>query len=242
MNALDRTRHADASLAGRLVVALAGCAMVLTLAGCPWLYNPDIDPSDFVASITNPLLALVPGTTFLYEATTPEGLQRIEVAVTQDTKEILGVTCTVVRDSVTLDGQLIEDTRDWYAQDSAGNVWYFGEDSKSYEGGVVVSTEGSWEAGVDGAKPGIVMEADPQVGDTYRQEYLRGVAEDMATVVGLGESATVPYDSFDNCLKTKDFSRLDPGVVEYKFYAPGVGQILTLDGDVREELVSKSVS
>jgi hypothetical protein len=216
--------------------------MVMTLAGCPWLYNPDIDPSDFVASITNPLLALVPGTTFLYEATTPEGLQRIEVAVTQDTKEILGVTCTVVRDSVTLDGQLIEDTRDWYAQDSAGNVWYFGEDSKSYEGGVVVSTEGSWEAGVDGAKPGIVMEADPQVGDTYRQEYLRGVAEDMATVVGLGESATVPYDSFDNCLKTKDFSRLDPGVVEYKFYAPGVGQILTLDGDVREELVSKSVS
>lgn len=242
MNGRDRTRHTDTSTPGRLILALAGYVMVVALTGCPCAYNPVIDPSDFVASITNPLLPLVPGTTFVYEAITPEGLQRIEVAVTQDTKEILGVTCTVVRDSVTLDGQLIEDTLDWYAQDSAGNVWYFGEDSKSYEGGVVVSTEGSWEAGVDDAKPGIVMEADPQVGDTYRQEYLRGVAEDMAKVASLGETVVVPYGSFDDCLKTKDYTRLDPGVVEYKFYAPGVGQVLTLEGDVREELVSVSVS
>jgi hypothetical protein len=220
-------------------VSLGGLAGILT-GGCPGpdqLYDPVIQPADFVDTIDNPFLPLTPGQTLIYEADTPDGLEHIEVAVTYDTRTILGVACVVVHDTVTLDGQLIEDTFDWYAQDRDGNVWYFGEDSRTYENGVLVSTEGSWEAGVDSAKPGIVMEADPQVGDSYRQEYYVGVAEDTAEVVSLNESVTVPYGSFESCVETKDFTPLEPGVVEYKFYAAGVGQVLTLEGGVRVELI-----
>jgi len=241
VNRLNQVLHARRSVRGRLLPALAGCLLFVTITGCPCIYNPVIAPANFVASVTNPLLPLVPGTTFVYEAATPEGLQRIEVTVTQETREILGVTCTVVRDTMTLDSALAEDTFDWYAQDNEGNVWYFGEATMVYENCMGVSKEGSWEAGVSGAKPGIVMEASPQVGDSYRQEYSRGVAEDMADVVSLTESVEVPYGSFTNCLKTRDYSALDTAVApEYKFYAAGVGQVLTLEGDVRVELVSVS--
>ena len=223
--------------------AVAACSVAILLAGCPEEYEPDIDPANFVGAITNPFLPFVPGTTFVYEAATPDGAERVEVYVTYETKEILGVTCTVVRDTMTLDGVLAEDTLDWYAQDTDGNVWYFGEDSKIYEDGVVVSTEGSWEAGVHCAKPGIVMEGNPQIGDSYRQEYSKGIAEDMADVLSLTESVQVPYGSFTNCLKTADYSALEPETpAENKFYAAEVGQVLTLEGDVRVELVSKSAS
>jgi hypothetical protein len=145
----------------------------------------------------------------------------------------------VVRDTVTVNGQVIEDTYDWYAQDSEGNVWYFGEDSKTYENGVVTSTEGSWEAGVDGALPGIVMKASPQIGETYRQEYYPGVAEDMADVASITESVKVPYGDFEYVLKTRDYSPLNPDVIEYKYYASGVGFILetNADGGGRIELI-----
>ena len=137
------------------------------------------DPCDFgIENIDNPYTTLTPGTTFTYESVTEEGTEEDIVVVTNETKEILGVTATVVRDTVTLDGELIEDTFDWFAQDKEGNVWYLGEDTKEYENGEVVTTEGSWEAGVDGAEAGIVMLADPQVGDTYRQEWYPGHAED----------------------------------------------------------------
>jgi hypothetical protein len=201
-------------------------------------WNPKIDPSNFVSSIDNPLFPLKPGTVFVYETTSEDGKERIEVRVAHETKVIMGVACTVVRDTVTEGGKVTEDTYDLYAQDKEGNVWYFGEDSKAYKGGKLVGTGGSWEAGVKGAKPGIIMKARPAKGDQYYQEYSVGIAEDEAEVVSLSGAAKVPYGSFSDCLETKEFTALEPGAVEYKFYAPGVGLVLTLEGDAREELVS----
>lgn len=192
-------------------------------------YNPVINPADFVATIDNPYFPLTPGTTYIYEGITEKGLEHVETTVTTDTKVILGVTCTVVRDTVTVDGVLEEDTFDWYAQDKSGNVWYFGENSLSYEGGLIVSLAGSWIAGVDGAKPGIIMEASPKVGDLYRQEFSAGVAEDMAEVLSLNESVTVPAGTYTNCIKTKDFSPIEPDAIEHKLYCPGVGNVKIID-------------
>lgn len=210
-------------------------------------HDPIIDPNDFVDGggnplpIDNPYFPLVPGTTFIYEAETEDGLEVNEVEVTVETKEILDVTCTVVLDMVWVEGVLTEETYDWYAQDKDGNVWYFGEDTKEYdESGNVISTEGSWEADVDGAKPGIVMEANPQPGDSYRQEYYEDVAEDMAKVLRLNASVSVPYGEFEDCLKTKEWTPLDRGVVEHKYYAWGVGLVLVTElkgKSVRVELV-----
>ncbi|HEX9993004.1 MAG TPA: hypothetical protein VGB14_08770 [Acidimicrobiales bacterium] len=190
--------------------------------------------------VDNPWLPLEPRTTTTYEARTEDGLQRTVVTVTGDTREIAGVPAVVVRDTVTVDGEVIEDTFDWLAQDADGNVWYLGEDTKEYEDGEVVSTEGSWEAGVDGAEPGILMEADPQPGDAYRQEHYEGHAEDEARVVALGESATVPFGSWDDLLVTEDTTPLEPDVVERKYYARGIGVVLEVDltSGEREELVS----
>jgi hypothetical protein len=204
-------------------------------------YNPTIDPANFVAKVDNQYYPLKPGTTFFYEGQKEGGTQTTEVYVSHRTKKILGVTCVEITDNVSVDGKLVEATLDWYAQDKDGNVWYFGEDSKEYENGEVVSTAGSWEAGVDGAKPGIIMKANPQIGDSYRQEYYKGQAEDMAEVLGLNESTTVPYGSFNNCLKTKDYTALEPGVVENKYFAPGVGNIRTVmveGGSEHSELVN----
>jgi hypothetical protein len=189
-------------------------------------YAPEIDPAEFTTEIDNRYLPLVPGTRWVYEGEGDEGeSERIVVEVTGDTREVMGVTTVVVRDTVSVDGEVVEDTYDWYAQDSEGNVWYFGEDTAEYEDGEVVSTAGAWEAGVDGAQPGIVMEADPQVGDSYRQEYYAGEAEDMGEVVALDESVMVAFGSFDGVLVTRDTNPLEPEVVEHKVYAPGVGVV-----------------
>jgi len=161
--------------------------------------------------------------------------------VTAETKVILGISATVVHDIVTQDGQVIEDTFDWYAQDRSGNLWYLGEATEEFEDGVVVSTEGSWEAGVDGAQAGIILPGAPEVGLTYRQEYFAGQAEDAAAVLSLDERAEVPYGRFEHVLLTKDYTPLDPTILECKFYAPGVGPVLVLavsGGAGREELVS----
>ncbi len=223
---------------------MAGVACVVVLAGmqgcpkqCPE-YDPDFDAADFVSGAGNPFMPLVPGTTFIYEKATDEGTEVVVVEVTHDTVEILGVTCIVVHDTESLDGELLEDTFDWFASDEDGNVWYFGEDSTEYEDGLPVSTEGSWEAGVDGALPGIVMLGDPQAGDLYREEFLCGEAEDEAIVVSLDASVDVPYGSFDNCLRTENFTRLEPGAHEDKYYAPGVGLVLEVEGNERVELIS----
>jgi hypothetical protein len=199
------------------------------------------DPSGFVAEIDNPYLGFERGRTFRYAGETDEGLETIVVEVTNDTKTILGVATTVVHDRAYLDGELIEDTFDWFAQDANGNVWYFGEDSKEIEGGVVVSTEGSWEAGVDGAMPGVLMLAEPVVGVSYQQEFAEDVAEDMARILSLKKSVEVPYGAFDECLMTAEWSHLAPGAREFKYYALGVGLVLELSpsgGRTRVELVS----
>jgi len=134
----------------------------------------ELTPADFVDTIDNPFWPMAVGNTWTYRETDAEGVeQRVEVTVTEDTKEILGVSATVVHDVVSEDGELVEDTLDWYAQDVTGNIWYLGEDTKEYEAGEVVSTEGSWTGGVDGAQPGIILPADPRVGMTYRRSITR---------------------------------------------------------------------
>jgi hypothetical protein len=194
-------------------------------------YSPNIDPSNFVKEIDNPYLPLKPGTTWVYEGQTPEGTERVEDTVLHETKRVMGVECVVLRDRVWLNGELIEDTVDWHAQDKEGNVWYFGERTKEYENGKVVSTEGSFEAGRKGALPGLIMPADPKVGGSYRQEYYKGEAEDMAEVIsldgaGLNDAVSTTYGSFSqDVLVTKDWNPLEPNILEHKYYAPGVGLI-----------------
>jgi len=201
-----------------------------------------VEPEDFVRRVDHPFFPLTPGTVYRYAASTDEGLETIVVRVERGTKRILGVGTTVVRDQVFLDGELIEDTFDWYAQDEDRNVWYFGEDTKEYENDVVVSTAGSWIAGQEGARPGFIMLARPRVGKSYRQEVAPGVAEDRATVVSLHETVTVPYGTFHGCLKTYETTPLDPSSREYKYYARGIGHILTvrLPDGLRTELTSVS--
>ncbi len=189
-------------------------------------YNPMINPTDFTTNINNKYLAFTPGTTYFYEGKTEEGTEKIEVYVTNNIKKIMGVNVLEVRDRVWLNDELIEDTKDWYAQDKYGNVWYFGEDSKEIVNGKVASTSGSWVAGFYDAKPGIVMQANPQIGETYRQEYYKGQAEDMADVVALGVKVKVKYGSFENCLQTRDWNPLEPGADEYKYYCPEIGNMV----------------
>lgn len=192
-------------------------------------YRPMLDPQDFGGAIDNPYLPMIPGTTFTYEKVTDEGLETTEIVITHETKEILGIECVVVHDVVSLEGELIEDTFDWFAQDDQGNVWYMGETVEDYENGRVVSVDGSWVAGANGAEPGIVMPAAPQPGDLYRQEYLLGEAEDLFELISLTKHVSVPYGNFSNCLLTEDFSPLDPEAEERKYYAPGVGRVLEIN-------------
>jgi hypothetical protein len=165
----------------------------------------------------------------------------VTVTVLDETREVQGVTATVVHDVVRdPDGAVLEDTYDWYAQDAAGNVWYLGEDTTEYDGRRV-SKEGSWEAGVDGAQAGLAMPASPRVGDGYRMEHYAGVAEDRAQVLRLDASASVPYGDFTGLLETEDSTPLEPGVVEHKLYAEGVGVVreeTVAGGDEVVELVS----
>jgi hypothetical protein len=204
-------------------------------------YDPEINPVDFMdidvmIANPNPYVPLIPGWCRTYEGETDEGTETIEVCVTDDTREILGVNCMVVRDTVTLDGELTEDTFDYFAQDLDGNLWYFGENSYGYEDDRIVSVEGSWIAGVDGAKAGIIMYADPQIGDLYRQEFLPGEAEDMAEVLALDKAVSVPYGNFENCVMTKDFTPIEPDLKEHKYYAKDVGVVLEVNVETGERV------
>ena len=184
-------------------------------------YRPEIDPADFSTTITNPYLPLIPGTSLAYEG----GGERVVVTVTGRTRQVMGVETVVVRDREWRGNALIEDTEDWFAQDGDGNVWYFGEDTAECRDGQVTSHAGAWEAGVDGAEPGILMLGAPQVGDTYRQEYYAGQAEDAARVRELGATLDLGGTVYQEVLVTEDFTALEPGVLEHKFYAPEVGLI-----------------
>ena len=202
---------------------------------------PPFDPGSFVPAVTNPWLPLTPGTTFTYIAHTSAGVESTVTAVTHDTKLIDGVTTTVVHDRVFLNGTLAEDTFDWYGQDGAGNVWYFGEDTKEFAPDGSVSTEGSWEAGVNG-EPGVIMLAHPEVGVSYPQEQAPGIAEDMGKVISLDASVTVPYGSFDHALQTLEWSLIEhgQGAREEKTYVNGLGLVLesSRSGKMRTELIS----
>jgi hypothetical protein len=208
-------------------------------------YHPVIDPADFTSTIDNPYFLLTPGATYIFEGDAGDGFEHIEMTVSNETKEIVGVECVVVEDTVTIDGEVAEVTLDWYAQDKDGNVWYFGEDSKEYENGKVKSTQGSWEAGVDGAEPGIIMKVRPSVGEEYRQEYYAGEAEDMVKVESLSESVSVTTGSYSDCLKTYEWTPLEPDLKEYKYYALGIGIVLETqveDESLRIELIDIKTS
>ena len=200
-----------------------------------------LDPADFVGQIDNPYWPMAPGARWIYRESDPQGnAQKVKVTVTTRTKEILGIQATVVHDVVTERGELVENTFDWYAQDTCGNVWYLGENTKEYENGEVVTTAGSWEAGVDGAQAGVIMPGDPQVGLTYREEYYAGEAEDAAEILSLDEQAQVKFGHFRDVLLTKETTPLHRRVLEYKLYAKGIGPVLALGisgGSDREELI-----
>jgi hypothetical protein len=201
-------------------------------------YDPQVNLADFVNPLEigssvepNPYFPLIPGTVWVYKG----GGETITVTVTDKIKEIQGIPCIVVRDVVEEDGEFIEDTDDWYAQDRDGNVWYFGEIAQNFEDGELVDVEGSWKAGRDGDKQGYLMKFDPQIGDVYRQEFSLGNAEDMARVVAKGEEVTVPVGTFET-LVTEEWTPIEPDVLENKFYAPGVGMVLEVDVETGERV------
>jgi hypothetical protein len=206
------------AIVGSVLVFMAGCTSSPSQEQQK-AYNPHIDPSEFTTKVDNEYFPMKPGTTFLYEG----GTEHSEMTVTSETKKVMGVECIVVDHREWEGDMLIEKTYDWFAQDKEGTVWYFGEDTKEYENGKVVSTKGSWEAGVDGAKPGIIMQGDPKVGQSYYQEYYPGEAMDMARVLSFDASVSVPYGSFDHVLETKEWTPLQPGFSEKKYYVRGVG-------------------
>jgi hypothetical protein len=215
------------------VLAVGLAALLVGPAFADPALLPEFDPDDFEkgAAIDNPYWPLIPGTTFVYEAEVEDEIETNTVTVTHKKKKILGVTCVVVLDMEYEDDLLVERTYDWYAQDKEGNIWYFGEDSESYEYDdddnlIEVSDEGSWEAGVDGALPGIIMLGDPQIGDAYRQEYYEDEAEDMAKVLRVDATVCTGLGCCEDCLVTKEWTPLEPGEVEHKHYAPGVGLVL----------------
>lgn len=202
----------------------------------------ELDPDDFTTEIDNPWWPMTPGSKWVYTETDREGAnQRVEVTVTDKTKKVAnGVTARIVRDEVTEDGVPVEVTDDWYAQDADGNIWYLGEATTEYEDGKPVSTEGSFEAGKDGAEAGIIMPADPRPGMKFRQEYLEGEAEDRGEIVATDAQAEVPFGHFRNVVMTKDTNPLEPKVLEFKFYARGVGPVLAISvsgSTDKEELI-----
>lgn len=202
-----------------------------------------LDPEQFTTMIDNTYWPMEVGKRWTYRETDPDGgVSEVVVVVTDQTREIAnGVTARVVRDTVTVDGQIIEDTNDWYAQDADGNIWYLGEDTAEFEDGQISSRGGSFEAGVDGALAGIAVPADPRPGMRYRQEYYQGEAEDNGEVLSIHEMADVPLGHYADMLLTKDTITLEPDVLEYKLYAPGVGLVVALGvsgGGGREELVA----
>jgi hypothetical protein len=202
----------------------------------------NLNPADFTTDITHPYWPMKPGTRWTYRDVDEKGeVQTVVVVATAETKKLAnGITARVVRDTVRSDGELVEDTLDWYAQDSAGNVWYMGEDTAEFENGKIASREGSFEAGVGGALPGILLPAEPQVGQKYRQEYLKGEAEDNGEVLGINQLVEVPTGRYSDALLTRDTTNLEPDVVEYKLYAPDIGPVLAVDisgGAAREALV-----
>ena len=226
-------------------IALAAALLAATITAAEAAPKPDLptfDPAKFHgAQVDNHFFPLRPGAKWSYLAQTPDGVETTDTEVLFETRPTAGIMATVVHDVVKLDGGIIEDTYDWYAQDEDGNVWYLGEDTKEYDGhGGFLGTTGSWEAGVGGGVAGIIMLAHPEKGMSYAQEFLEGVAEDHARVTDLSGFTTVPYGAFGGLLVTLEWTPLEPGAREYKSYARGIGMVLTEGKKERVELVSAS--
>ncbi len=203
-------------------------------------YEPPFDPKNFAQPVDNKYFTLKPGMTFRYAKKAFSGTMRVETEVTSETKQVMGVRVTVVHDREWEDDELVEDTRDWYASDNEGNVWYFGEAVDNYEDGKMRDHSGSWEAGTSDARPGIIMPREPRPGMTYRQEYLKGKAEDMGTVVTLGRTVTVPHGSYKDCVQIRDWSRLERGSA-HKSYCSEIG-FMALEEEWFEKLELVGVS
>lgn len=224
-------------------VVLALCCSIAAAAD----YSPRIDPAQFTTEITNPFLTLPTGRKLVYSGETPDGLERIEITMTGETRVIIGVTTTVYLDRVFHAGELVEETRDYLAQNTAtGDVWYFGEDVQNYENGKPTNTNGAWIAGVDNAQPGIWITASPVPGMEYRQEYYPGVAEDMVTIKQTGVAVETALGTFEGCVVTYDWTPLDPDSREDKTYCPGIGAKVSthhqVDGDTVTLIESTAVN
>jgi hypothetical protein len=220
------------------LVALVVVVGVIAAAVLWWrgrvTYDPPFEPNNFTSLINNRYFTVKPGNAYRYDKKTSAGAIRVEVDMIGETRQVMGLTVTVVREREWLNDQLLEDTYDWYAQDKDGNVWYFGETVSNYKDGKLSDHSGSWEAGPGGARPGIIMPAEPKVGQTYRQENAKGIAEDMGTVVAVKQKVTVPHGTYDDCVKIKDWSKLAWGG-DYKYFCAGVG-FLALAEEASERL------
>ena len=205
-----------------LALGVAGTAVAAHRSAAHRSAPRGVDSSNFVRYVTNPYYPLKPGTVLVYKGIKDGQSQTDRVTVTRQTKRIEGVRTTVIRDVSTHGGTVLESTWDFYAQDKQGNVWYFGENTRAYHNGHV-STEGSWRAGVNGARPGIIMEGAPHVSNGYRQEYYRNHAEDQAWVVGIGATLHVPYGRVHPILRSFEWTRLEPSVIDEKDYGRGIG-------------------
>jgi hypothetical protein len=251
-------------------LACAGCALVVVVGGCesnrsaqtsapitsaassatpketaPNPFEKVPPASDFTAKVDNPWYPLRPGTTLVYEGGEGGNAERNVFKVTQRTKVVNGARCVVIDDRVYSGpgaGHVSERTSDYYAQDSKGNVWYFGEDTAALDSnGNVKSTAGTWHAGVNGARAGLFMPAHPRVGETHRQEYLKGHAEDWFKVLSLNAKVNVPHGRYTNALRTREWTPLEPGVIDNKYYAHGIGEVFegtVKGGNERFELVA----
>lgn len=227
-----RTAVVSASLAGAIGLSVV-VAATSGATGPPSAYEPVLDPAHFVSVIDNPYYPLPVGRTLVYRGLKDGKTQIDRVTVLSKTRVVEGITATVVRDVAKHGTELLEKTFDWLAQDDQGTVWYLGENTKAFNADGTVDTSGSWESGIDDAEPGIVMEPDPQVPDAYRQEYLAGQAEDTAWIVDRGGPVTVPFGRLHHALTSLEFARIEPGVIDQKIYAPGLGIVseVSRDGD-----------
>jgi len=220
-----------------LAVLTAAAAAAGVMAGIPWAsagtsahggYEPVLNPGDFVRVIDNPYYPLPVGRTLIYRGVRDGQTQTDRVHVTSGTKVLEGITATAVSDVARHNGKLLEKTTDWFAQDKQGNVWYLGEDTAAYLPNGQIDRSGPWQAGVHDGEPGIIMLAHPQIPDAYRQEFLRGQAEDTAWIVNKGGSVRVPFGVVHHILTSLEFTRLEPGVIDQKIYAPGIGIVREL--------------
>jgi hypothetical protein len=220
----SRRRPITAFAAGAAILALVGCSST----GRDAASKPakEVSPANFVARVTNPWFPLTPGTTLVYRGVKDGRPSRDVFTVTGATRTIRGVACTAVSDRLYLSRRLEERTTDWYAQDRRGNVWYFGEETAELDrAGRVTSTEGSWIAGRNGARAGIYLAAKPVVGRAYEQEYFKGHAEDHYAALSLSASVRAPYVSTRHALLTKEWTPLEPGAVDHKYYVRGIGTV-----------------